>query len=363
MLDFFEKIFKIFPVWLLTLWGSLTVLIPVAVVHALSNDDNIALFAIGISVLGTNLTLLGIYLSYRSSQTHILQIEKQNKRKYNREEYKFLRKNTIGASENLRHHKSQNGIYKGGYMRLNSPYKYVAMWCITHKSYSKKWNNHYKLVIYFRALSNREVHEDALRYKSWWDYSVEISRLGKKYGELTQSCNLNRRDLIPFTEMDNYEYACFLDAYREIESLDKDKILLCKKYFDIYERDSITPLLNQHGMQNVKEPPRRKPGEQNVWLRNSFLIRWREVNIECTFLDNGWKVVRIYNPFAEFMHTKIDTTTGKPVSGNRSLQEFDINLEGNAVVWVEIENRLNEIFRGYNSDGSWNQCEAGIADS
>ena len=68
MIEVIERIFKGVPVSILTLWGAITVLGPVALVYAISNDGNIAIIAIGISIFGTNLTLLGIYLSYMHSK-------------------------------------------------------------------------------------------------------------------------------------------------------------------------------------------------------------------------------------------------------------------------------------------------------
>ena len=324
-------------------------LAPVAYVYAISSYENIAIIAIGISIFGTNLTLLGIYLSYRHSKKQISQMEVQIKQKNNDDERRFLRKCTIGASINLGYHKSLNGIYKGGYMKLNSPYKYIAMWNI--RLMSEEWDCHYKVCIYFRALSNNEVHEEALVYKKWWDYAIEISRSEVGHGELAQICNLNRRKWIQFTEMRDYEYYCLLDALGEIEALDKSQISLCERVFNRVEKSSVMPLLNEKRMQNVKALPSMNPGEQNVWLRSPTKVRWKEMDIDCIVLDAESGLVRIYNPFAEILHTKIDANTGKRISDNRVLQDFEIRLERGIELSEGVKSYLNEIFRGYNSDG------------
>lgn len=358
MIDAIERIIKNVPATILTLWGAITVLAPVAFVHAISNDGNIAIIAIGISIFGTNLTLLGIYLSYKRSKKQISQMEIQIKQKNNIDERTYLRKRTIGASINLGYHKSLNGIYKGGYIEMNSPYKYIVMWNI--RLMSEEWDCHYRVYIYFRALSNSEVHQEALVYKKWWDYAIEISRSEIGHGELDQVCNLNRRKWIQFTEMRDYEYYCLLHALGEIEALDKKQISSCERAFSRFEENSITPLLNEKYMQNVKGLPSMNPGEQNVWFRNPIVVRWREIDIECIVLDKDYRLVRIYNPFAEILHTKTDANTGKRISDNRALQDFEIKLEGNVEFLEEIRSRLDDIFKGYNIDGSWDYERAMI---
>ena len=241
---------------------------------------------------------------------------------------------------------------------MNSPYKYITMWNI--RLMSEEWDCHYRVYIYFRALSKNEVHQEALLYKKWWDYAIEISRSDMGHGELAQVCNLNRRKWIQFTEMRDYEYYCLLDALGEIEALYKNQISSCERTYNRFEENSVMPLLNEKYMQNVKGLPSMNPGEQNVWLRSPIIVRWKEIDIECIVLDKNFRLVRIYNPFAEILHTKIDANTGKRISDNRALQDFEIKLKGDVEFSKEVKSHLDDIFRGYNIDGSWDYEKAMI---